>query len=420
MEMKRINYSSGAPLEEVAGYSRAVKSGPFIYVGGTTSVQPDGTVYGEHDSYAQMKYILEKQLRFVEKAGGSKEDVYAVKCYVTKDYDGKEGAKAYTELFKDVKPLFTVVKVAALNRPTQLIEVEMNAVAGCSQGTEWNGISLERTNYSSGAPLEEIAGYSRMVKIGPFVYVGGTTSVQPDGSVYGEEDSMAQENYVLEKQIKLLEQAGATAEDVVKVKMYNTPEYKTFFKSETESYYAKVLKSVKPLCTGVTIAGLNRASQVTEIEMMAIVGCGGEKKLPEWGKIDFTRMNYSSGAPLEESYGYSRMVKSGPFVFVGGTTSVQPDGSVAGVEDAKAQENYIFEKEIKLIEQAGAKPEDVIKVKAYLAPDHKKYVKQDVESYYGKVLKPVKPLYTAVTIAALNRPTQLTEIEMTAVIGAGN
>lgn len=415
--MKRINYSSGAPLEEIAGYSRAVNAGPFIYVGGTTSVQPDGSVYGENDSYEQMKYILEKQISFVEKAGGSKEDVYSVKCYVTSDFDGKEGMKAYAELFKDIKPLFTVVTIASLNRPTQLVEAEMNAVAGCSKGAVWKGMDLTRTNYSSGAPLEEVLGYSRMVKIGPFVYVGGTTSVQPDGTVYGEEDAVAQQNYVLEKQIHLLEQAGAKASDVVKVKMYNTPEYRKYQNKDTESYYAKILKPVKPLCTGVTIAALNRPSQLTEIEMMAVVGCGGEELLSMWGDVDLRRTNYSSGAPLEDSFGYSRMVKTGPFIYVGGTTSVQPDGTVYGEEDAKAQEDYIFEKEIKLIESAGASAENVVKVKSYLAPDYKKYIqKERAESYYAKTLKPVKPLYTAVTIAGLNRLTQLAEIELTAII----
>ncbi|MFR3729750.1 hypothetical protein [Lacrimispora sp.] len=42
--MKRINYSSGAPLEEITGYSRMIKVGEHIYIGGTTSVTPDGTV----------------------------------------------------------------------------------------------------------------------------------------------------------------------------------------------------------------------------------------------------------------------------------------------------------------------------------------------------------------------------------------
>ena len=81
---------------------------------------------------------------------------------------------------------------------------------------------MERTNYSSGAPLEEKVGYSRMVKIGPYIKIGGTTSVQPDGTVYGE-DAYEQTKYVLEKQIKLLEQANASAKDVFSSAVMFTP-----------------------------------------------------------------------------------------------------------------------------------------------------------------------------------------------------
>ena len=126
MSMKRKNFSSGAPLEQKMGYSRAVRVGDFIFVGGTTSVQPDGSVYGEGDSYAQMKYVLEKQLGIIEQAGGKKEDVYELQIFLTPGFD-KSGWQAYTELFHDVMPLCTAVTVSSLNRPTQLLEVQMSA-----------------------------------------------------------------------------------------------------------------------------------------------------------------------------------------------------------------------------------------------------------------------------------------------------
>ena len=126
MSMKRKNFSSGAPLEQKMGYSRAVRIGDFIFVGGTTSVQPDGSVYGEGDSYAQMKYVLEKQLGIIEKAGGKKEDVYEIQIFLTPGFD-KSGWQAYTEIFRDVMPLCTAVTVASLNRPAQLLEVQMSA-----------------------------------------------------------------------------------------------------------------------------------------------------------------------------------------------------------------------------------------------------------------------------------------------------
>lgn len=132
MNFERTNYSSGAPLEETAGYSRVVKAGPFVYVGGTTSVQPDGSVYGENDGYAQTRFILEKMITYLEKAGGKKEEVVRVKMYVTDMNYTKEFIRAYSEFFKEVKPLCTLVGIAALNRPTQLIEIEIDAIIGAS------------------------------------------------------------------------------------------------------------------------------------------------------------------------------------------------------------------------------------------------------------------------------------------------
>ncbi|MBR6193805.1 MAG: hypothetical protein IKQ66_06600 [Treponema sp.] len=131
--MLRKNFSSGAPLEKNMGYSRAVRIGDFIFVGGTTAVQPDGSVFGEGDSYAQMKYILEKQIKIIEDAGGKKEDVYSVNLFLTPEFD-KSGWKAYTELFHDVMPLCTAVTISKLNRPTQLLEIEMSAALGTEIG----------------------------------------------------------------------------------------------------------------------------------------------------------------------------------------------------------------------------------------------------------------------------------------------
>jgi len=129
MDFKRTNYSSGAPLEEKVGYSRVVKAGPFVYVGGTTSVQPDGSVFGV-DGYEQTKYILEKMIKYLEIAGSKKEEVVRVKMYVTDISRGGEFTKAYSEFFKEVKPLCTMVGITALNRPTQLIEIEIDAIIG--------------------------------------------------------------------------------------------------------------------------------------------------------------------------------------------------------------------------------------------------------------------------------------------------
>ena len=130
MDLTRTNYSSGAPLEEKTGYSRIVKVGPFVYVGGTTAVQPDGTVYGEGSAYEQTKYILEKLVKLLEKSGSKREEVIRIKVYTTDMKYGPEIARAYSEIFNEIKPLFTMVGTHMLNRPTQLVEIEMDAIIG--------------------------------------------------------------------------------------------------------------------------------------------------------------------------------------------------------------------------------------------------------------------------------------------------
>ena len=57
---ERVNISSGAPWEHIAGYSRAVRVGRFIEVAGTTAVDAEGNFFGEGDVGAQTKYVLEK------------------------------------------------------------------------------------------------------------------------------------------------------------------------------------------------------------------------------------------------------------------------------------------------------------------------------------------------------------------------
>ena len=58
--MERRNISTGSPWERIAGYSRAVRMGPFVCVSGTTAFDQDGTLWVEHPMYTQVVYCLER------------------------------------------------------------------------------------------------------------------------------------------------------------------------------------------------------------------------------------------------------------------------------------------------------------------------------------------------------------------------
>jgi enamine deaminase RidA (YjgF/YER057c/UK114 family) len=404
MKIDRVNYSSGSPLEEKNGYSRIVKAGPFIFAGGTTSVQDDGSVYGEGDSAAQASYIYQKLIKLIEKAGGCTEDVIAVKRYQTPEFDSVAARSAYSDIFKKVRPLNTAVTIHSLNRPLQLCEIEMTAVIGSAAGKEWNGINLTRTNYSSGSPLEDVVGYSRMVKVGPFIFVGGTTSVLPDGTVAGENSSDAQDEFIYSKQLKLIEQAGGSAADVLVMKKYITPSYHAC-RGYDESFQYDRFAGFSPACTEVPVVKLTRPAQLEEIEMTAIIGCGGKAVLAEWGNFDFRREPSQPG-----------IVKAGPVVYCAGTQALSGNGTVVYPDDSLKQESAAMEKAFNKMQAFNVKPEDIIKVTAYRSPGYKEHKVTAANDFYASSLKPVKPLYTAVTSGLFgSNPGILTQTEILAV-----
>lgn len=130
MEFKRENIKGGSAFEDVAGYSRIVKAGPFVYVSGTTSVTPEGTVHGEGDPYEQAKYIFTKLVGLLEENGVSREEVVKVNIYATSSSYNMEITKAYSEFFKESRPCCTWLGIKELNRPNQLVEIEMQAIIG--------------------------------------------------------------------------------------------------------------------------------------------------------------------------------------------------------------------------------------------------------------------------------------------------
>lgn len=56
------------------------------------------------------------------------EDVIQVKAYLTHMADAGEVSRAYSEIFHDIRPLFTAIGTTELNRPDQLCEIEMMAM----------------------------------------------------------------------------------------------------------------------------------------------------------------------------------------------------------------------------------------------------------------------------------------------------
>jgi len=123
----REKYSSGSKYEEIAGYSRALRAGAFIYVSGTTAIDENGDVVGANDPYQQTLYVLKKIEKAIKGVGGEIKDVVRTRMFVASFDYWEEISRAHKEFFGDVLPATTMVQVKLI-LPEMVLEMEADAI----------------------------------------------------------------------------------------------------------------------------------------------------------------------------------------------------------------------------------------------------------------------------------------------------
>ena len=125
---RRYNVSSGTSWERVVGYSRAVRTGSFVYVSGTTATDEEGNVVGFDDAYTQTVQALRNVEAALRRAEARLKDVVRTRIYVTDIENWEEVGRAHSEVFEGILPATSMVEVRRLISPEMLVEIEADAV----------------------------------------------------------------------------------------------------------------------------------------------------------------------------------------------------------------------------------------------------------------------------------------------------
>ncbi len=112
----------------MAGYSRAVRVGPFVAVAGTTAWDERGVIVGIGDVHAQTLQALRNIESALRAAGAGLEHVVRTRAFVTDITQWEKVAEAHGEFFRDIRPAFTMVQVSRLLDPRMLVEIEAEAI----------------------------------------------------------------------------------------------------------------------------------------------------------------------------------------------------------------------------------------------------------------------------------------------------
>ena len=126
---ERRNVSTGSPYEPIVGISRAVRIGDVIAVAGTAPLDPSGQTVGKGDAAAQARRCFEISLAALQQLGASKADVIRTRILLTRIEDWRAVAEVHGDIFRDVRPVNTIMQVSRFIDPDWLVETELDAVA---------------------------------------------------------------------------------------------------------------------------------------------------------------------------------------------------------------------------------------------------------------------------------------------------
>ncbi len=128
MRYKRQLISNGNPMEEIVGFSRAVRVGPYISVGGTAPVDAQGKTVGPGDVFKQTTRCFEIIQAALEQAGSGLHDIVRTRVILTDIDNWKEAIEARKAFCRDVRPVDTIMAINRFVNPEWLVEIEVDAV----------------------------------------------------------------------------------------------------------------------------------------------------------------------------------------------------------------------------------------------------------------------------------------------------
>jgi enamine deaminase RidA (YjgF/YER057c/UK114 family) len=386
---------------------QVVKAGNRIFMRGQTGLDLDQKMVGAGDAAVQADQAMRNVKVLLEEAGSSLEHICKVTTYIT---DRAYRVPVYSTVAKYLKDIATVgtgLVVKGLATPEMKVELDIEAVIpGASKHRKFRLFDTENWFNQTGVTRNSCM----VIRTDDEIYLRGQTGADLDGTKnagigHRPEDAAAQADLAMRNARTLLAEAGASFEDIGKLRVYigdrayREPVYKVLGEHLGETY---------PCSTGLIMRGFARPEILFEIDMAITLTKGTPHK--RYRKFH-TDAEYKDGQKLGSKF--CKAVRAGNRVYLRGQTGTPLDGEFTAHGDAGAQADQAMRNIKTLLEEAGSGLKDVCKISTYIAD---RAYRDPVYQATGKHLKGVFPCGTGLIVDGFANPNILVEIDVDAVI----
>jgi enamine deaminase RidA (YjgF/YER057c/UK114 family) len=307
------------------------------------------------------------------------------------------------EYFPDPGPAATAVRARGMPYEGQLIQIEGVALKGESRSSRKRIMPAGSWDWSIAVPL------SQGWRIGNRIFVGGQISADKTGGPVHVGDLDAQTRNIYDYIGRVLSDAGASFADLTRVKIcfkYDSKDPSTgqAFVDRIMEVSKEYIKGTPPVITAFAVDLLYPGLDL-ELDAMAIIDRDTKTLSAPELKGRYQPPAFSDGVLADGE------------IYVGGQTSLGTDNSALFPEDFSAQAKEVFQRLNKVLVQADATLNDVVKLNLFIVADD-----ADVEDRFhqacqiwAEICPDSHPAMTPVRVHELPKPGLLFQADCIAI-----
>lgn len=385
----------------------AVKAGNRIFLRGQTGLDLDQKMVDPTDAAAQANQAMENARVLLEEAGSSLDHVTQVTTYLTDPAYRVPVYRTVAEHLRGNHTVGTGLIVKGLAMPEMKVEIDLEAAIPTDGEHKKYRLMNSKDWYGQGEINRDSCW---LIDAGDEIFLRGQTGSEFDGKTmhgtgFRVEDAADQAEQAMRNTQTLLQEAGASFDDVCKTRIYIGDRA---YREAVYQTLGKYLGDTSPCSTGLIMRGFARPSILFEIDM-AIMKTKGtpHKRLRTFSTDD----EYKDGQKL--GMRFCKAVRAGNRVYLRGQTGTTLDGEFTGLGDPAAQAHQAMRNIKVLLEEAGSSMDDICKIHTFIL--HRAH-REAVYAAIGQHLKGVFPCGTGLIVDGFAKPEILVEVDVVAEI----